>query len=174
VSAGGVIAVATIALSDRLKSVRDLLVAKSVLPTERVFCGSQFTELKGKGPQLTFVPTGMTPSTAPLEMSNKEGGSNLWECTAHLWAVNRNDDWGFDQFFALESLLTEVQGALRIVAGGRFRMGPIQISDVTRVLKYGENATFPFSFQTNFQMVPETEALPAGPTTPNAIPRATT
>jgi hypothetical protein len=173
VSAGGAIAVATISLTDRLKSVRDLLVAKSVLPTTRIFLGSQHTDLNGKGPQLTFVPSGMTPSTAPLEMSNKEGGANLWECTAHLWAVNRNDDWGFDQFAELETLITELQGALRIVAGGRFKMGPVQVSDTTRVLKYGENATFPFSFNVNFQMVPATEALEAGPTTTTAAPRVT-
>lgn len=173
-SAGGIIAVASISLTDRLKSVRDLLVAKSVIETERVFLGLQYTDLNGDGLQITFIPTGVTPSTAPLEMSNKEGGSNLWECTAHIWAVNADDDYGFEQFAALEALLTELQGALRIVAGGRFRMGPTQFADTTRVLKYGEHASFPFSFNVNFQMVPETEPLPAGPTTPNATPRATT
>lgn len=173
-SAGGKIAVAELSLSDRLTSVRDLLVAKDVIATERVFLGVQHAALEGDGLQITFAPSGMTPSTAPLEMSRKEGGSNLWECTAHVWAVDQVDDYGFGQFRALEGLLIELQGALRIVAGGRFKMSNIQFSDATHVLKYGENAAFSFSFNTDFQMVPDTEPLPAGPTTPNAIPRAVT
>lgn len=172
-SAGGTIAIATISLTDRLKSVRDLLVSKSVLPTDRIFLGSQHTNRNGKGPSLVFVPTGFTPSTAPHEMSNREGGSNVWECSAHMWAVNRNDDYGFEQFAALESLITELQGALRIVAGGRFAMGPTQFSSETHVLKYGEHAAFPFSFNVPFQMVPATVALAAGPTTATAAPRVT-
>lgn len=171
-SAGGIIAVATIALSDRLKSVRDLLVSAGVIETERVFLGSQFTGLEGDGRRIVFVPSGMTPSTAPLEMSNREGGSNQWEVSAHIWGLNESDDWGFDQFAALETLIIELQGALRIVAGGRFKMSNVQIADDTHVLKFGENAMFSFSFQTNFQMVPETESLPAGPTTVNALLRS--
>ncbi len=167
-SAGGIIAVATISLTDRLKSVRDLLVSKSVIATTRVFLGSQFTDTNGDGERITFVPTGMTPSTAPLEMSNREGGSNMWECSAHVWGLNTADDYGFDQFAKLESLLTELQGALRFIASGRFKMTTIEFANETRVLKYGEHATFSFSFQTNFQMVPDTVTLPAGPTT--AIP----
>jgi hypothetical protein len=173
VSAGGLIAIASLSMTDRLKSVRDLLVSKGVIETTRIFLGTQHASLEGDGRQVTFVPTGATPSAAPLEMSNKEGGSNLWECTAHIWAVNADDDYGFDQFGALETLITELQGALRIVGGGRFKMGPVQVSDTTRVLKYGENATFPFSFNVNFQMVPATEALEAGPTTTTAAPRVT-
>jgi len=174
VSAGGKIAIAGLSLTDRLASVRDLLVARDVIATERVFLGAQHASLEGDGLQVTFIPTGMTPSTAPLEMSNREGGSNLWECSAHIWATNQDDDYGFEQFRALETLIVELQGALRIVAGGRFRMSNIQISDTTRVLKYGEHAAFAFAFNTEFQMVPDTESLPAGPTAPNAIPRVTT
>jgi hypothetical protein len=174
VSAGGIIAIATISLTDRLKSVRDLLVSKSVIATERVFLGSQFTDMEGDGERITFVPVGMSPSTAPLEMSNREGGSNLWECSAHIWGMNTADDYGFGQFDKLESTLTELQGALRIVAGGRFKMTTIEFANETRVLKYGEHATFSFSFQTNFQMVPATEPHPAGPTNTTAVPRITT
>jgi hypothetical protein len=171
-SAGGTIAVATISLTDRLKSVRDLLDSRSVIASARIFLGRQYEALEGDGRQITFTPTGMTPSTAVLEMSNREGGSNMWECSAHIWAVNPDDDYGFDQFAALESLLIELQGALRIVAGGRFGMSTIQFADATHVLKYGEHATFSFSFQTNFQMVPATEQDPMGPTTVNAVVRA--
>jgi len=174
VSAGGKIAVASLSLTDRLESVRDLLVTKDVIATERVFLGMQYEALEGDGLQITFAPTGMTPSTAPLDMSNKQGGSNQWECSAHIWATNHNDDYGFGQFRALEGLIVELQGALRIVAGGRFKMSTVQFSSDTRVLKYGENAEFSFSFQTAFQMVPDTEPMPAGPTTTNAIQRAIT
>lgn len=173
-SVGGAIAVAQIALTDRLKSVRDLLVATNVISTERVFLGVQYANMEGDGLRIVFVPSGMAPSTAPLEMSNREGGSNLWECSAHVWALNEDDDYGFDQFAALEALLTELQGALRIVAGGRFKMSTITFADATHVLKFGEHATFSFSFQTNFQMVPDTALLPAGPMAVNAVPRVTT
>ena len=172
-SAGGVIAIAQIALVDRLKSVRDLLVSKAVIANDRVFLGSQYVEENANPPRITFVPSGLTPSTAPLEMSNRDGGSNKWECKAHIWALNTDDDYGFEQFAALESLLTELQGALRIVAGGRFAMTTITISDETHVLKYGESAEFSFAFQTNFQMVPDTVSIPIGSTTPVAIPRTT-
>lgn len=170
-SAGGIIAVASVSLTDRIKSIRDLLVSKSIIATTRVFLGAQFLKLKGDGLQITFVPTGTTPSTAPLEMSNREGGSNTWECSAHIWAINTADDYGFDQFTALESLITELQGALRIVASGRFKMSTILFASKTHVLKYGESAEFTFSFQTNFQMVPATESMPAGQTTVTAVPR---
>ena len=173
-TAGGIIAVAPLSLTDRLTTVRDLLVARGVIAIERVFLGTQYEELEGDGLQLTFTPTGMAPSTAPLEMSSKEGGHNLWECDAHMWAVDAGDDYGFGQFRALEDLIVELQGALRIVAGGRVKMSNVQIATDTRVLKYGEKASFSFSFQTAFQMVPDTEPVLAGPTTTNAIPRAIT
>lgn len=173
-SAGGIIAVAPLSLTDRLTSVRDLLVAKSVIATGRVFLGKQYEELESGGLQITFAPTGMTPSTAPLDMSNKEGGNNLWECDAHIWATNADDDYGFGQFRALEGLIIELQGALRIVAGGRVKMSNVQIATDTRVLKYGEKAAFSFSFQTAFQMVPDTEPVLAGPTTTTAVSRAIT
>jgi hypothetical protein len=128
--------------------------------------------MEGDGRRITFIPSGMTPSTAVLEMSNREGGSNLWECDAHIWGLTITDDYGFGQFGALESLIVELQGALRIVAGGRFAMSAIRFASETQVLKYGEHATFSFSFQTNFQMVPATQALPVGPTLPITVVRS--
>ncbi len=171
-SAGGIIAVSTLSVTSQLRKVRDKLVSKSVIATDRVFLGTQYTKQNGDGLRLVFIPTGTQPSTAPLEMSNKEGGSNQWLVTAHLWAVNSADDYGFDQFAALETLIVELQGALRLVAGGRVKFSTLDFASKTKVLKYGESAEFSFSFSTNFQMVPDTESIPAGATTTNAVVRS--
>ena len=169
-SAGGIIAVSTISVTDRIKSVRDLLVAGLVIETERVFLGRQFINMEGDGIRIVFVPTGVAAGPV-LEMSNREGGANQWEVSAHIWGLNTVDDYGFDQFAKLETLIVELQGALRIVAGGRIKMSTIAFADTTHVLKYGESAVFSFSFHTNFQMVPPTQSLPAGPTTATATVR---
>ena len=170
-SAGGTIAVAPVTCSSRLAEVRDLFAAKGL--TADIRLGAQFVHLEGAGDRIVFVPSGATASTAVHKMGNREGGSNKWEVDAHIWGVNVDDDWGFAQFEALETLIVELQGALRVVASGRVQFTTILFANETQVLKYGEHAAFSFSFDTFIQMVPSTESLPAGPTTATAIPRVT-
>jgi hypothetical protein len=148
---GALFAQAELVLEDVLADVIAKFDVASASTTFLV--GEQHLHQNGAADVVVFVPAPSSISGAPQRQSARQGATIGETCTAYIWGVNADDDNGIGQFRAAKTLLVELVGALRLVAGGRVRFLEYSLADETLVLKYGEQYQFRFALDVPITMV---------------------
>ena len=162
---GGKLATLEHTMEDTWTRVVDLFAEKSI--TCKFTFGPQNRELTGSvPPHIHFERANGTALLSGTRASNGEFAAITQVSTAHIWGLQRNEDFGKHQSIDALGLLVELMGAFYAVAprypsaeGGGVAF---EYSNETHVVRYGEQFIATFQFVAPLKWATNDESLAIG------------